>query len=186
LTVALLRYTAITSVDGYLEDRTGSFDWAEPDEEVHAFVNDRERDVGTYLYGRRMWETMRWWGTDEATTDQPQVVLDYAAVWRAADKIVVSSSLEAVDEPRARIERSFDPEAVRALKENADHDLSVGGAALGASAIAAGLVDEIGLFLVPVSVGGGKPALPDARLRLDLLEERRFTGGTVFLRYALR
>src|SRR3954468_4928817 len=113
--MALLRFSAIASVDGYIEDRSGAFDWAEPDEEVHAFVNDQERSVGTYLYGRRMWETMRWWGTDEATTDQPAVVEDYAAVWRAADKVVVSSTLEAVDQPRTRLERTLDANAVRGL-----------------------------------------------------------------------
>jgi dihydrofolate reductase len=184
--VALLRFTAIASVDGYIEDRTGAFDWAQPDEEVHAFVNDQERSVSTYLYGRRMWETMRWWGTDEATTDQPAVAQDYAAVWRAADKVVVSSTLTEVLEPRARLERTFDPDAVRALKDAAGADLSVGGPGLAAAALAAGLVDEIALLLVPVAVGGGKPALPDARLDLELREERRFRGGTVFLRYAVR
>jgi dihydrofolate reductase len=184
--VALLSYTAIASLDGYVEDRSGSFDWAEPDDEVHGFVNDQERSVGTYLYGRRLWETMLWWGTDEATTDQPPVILDYAAVWRAADKIVVSSSLESLDAPRTRLVRGLDPDAVRALKESSEQDISIGGAALAASAIAEGLVDEIGLYVVPVVVGGGKPALPDARLGLTLREERRFPGGTVFLRYGLR
>jgi len=184
--MALLRYTAIASLDGYVEDPSGSFDWAEPDEEVHGFVNDQERSVGSYLYGRRMWETMRWWASDAATTDQPAVITEYAGVWRAADKVVFSSGLESVDAPRTRLERRFDPDAVRGLKESADRDLSIGGSALAATAIAAGLVDEIGLFLVPVAVGGGKPALPDARLDLELLEERRFAGGTVHLRYAVR
>ena len=184
--MALLRYTVIASVDGYIEDRSGSFDWAEPDEELHAFVNEHERSVGTYLYGRRMWETMRWWGTDEATTDQPPVVLEYAAVWREAEKVVVSSTLQAVDAPRTRLERAFDPDAVRTLKEQAQRDLSIGGPALAATAIAAGLVDEIELYLVPVAVGGGKPALPDQRLQLELRDERRFAGGTVLLRYGVR
>ena len=184
--MGLLRYTVIASVDGYVEDRTGSFDWAEPDEEVHAFANEQERSIGTELYGRRMWETMRWWGTDEATTDQSPVVEEFAAAWRAVDKVVFSASLEPPDAPRTRLERTFEPAAVRALKESSDRDLSVGGAALAATALKAGLVDEIGLILVPVSVGGGKPALPDAMLRLDLLEERRFAGGTVYLRYAVR
>jgi dihydrofolate reductase len=184
--MARLRYTAIASLDGYIEDRSGSFDWAAPDPEVHAFVNDQERSIGTYFYGRRMWETMRWWGGDEASADPSDVVRDYAEVWRAADKVVVSSSLGSVDAPRTRLERTLDPEAVRRLKETAEHDLSIGGPALAATALAAGLVDELGLFLVPVAVGGGKPALPDTRLDLELLEERRFAGGTVHLRYAVR
>jgi dihydrofolate reductase len=184
--MARLRYTAIASLDGYIEDRSGSFDWAAPDPEVHAFVNDQERSIGTYFYGRRMWETMRWWGGDEASADPSDVVRDYAEVWRAADKVVVSSSLGSVDAPRTRLKRTLDPEAVRRLKETAEHDLSIGGPALAATALAAGLVDELGLFLVPVAVGGGKPALPDARLDLELLEERRFAGGTVHLRYAVR
>lgn len=181
-----LRFTTIASLDGYIEDRTGAFDWAQPDEEVHAFVNEQERDVGTYLYGRRMWETMRWWGTDAPAADRSPVVEDYAAVWRAADKVVFSSTLTSVEEPRTRVARSFDPETVSRIKAAAERDLSVGGPALAATAIAAGLVDEIGLFLVPVVVGGGKPALPDLRLSLELIEERRFSGGTVFLRYRLR
>jgi dihydrofolate reductase len=184
--MALLRYSAIASVDGYIEDRTGAFDWAEPDEEVHAFVNEQERSIGTYLYGRRMWETMRWWATDEATTDQPPVVEEYAAVWRAADKVVFSSTLTSVDEPRAQLALGFEAETVRRMKDAADRDLSIGGPALAGSALAAGLVDEIGLYLTPVAVGGGKPALPDLRLRLELLQERRFPGGTVYLRYAVR
>jgi dihydrofolate reductase len=184
--MGLLRFSAITSLDGYIEDRSGAFDWAEPDEEVHAFVNEQERPVGTYLYGRRMWETMRWWGTDEATTDQSPVVEEYAAVWRNADKVVFSSTLAAVDEPRTQLARAFEPETVRRMKSAADADLSIGGPALAGAALSAGLVDEISLFLVPVVVGGGKPALPDTRLRLELLDERRFPGGTVFLRYAVR
>jgi dihydrofolate reductase len=184
--VGRLRYTAIASLDGYIEDRTGAFDWAQPDEEVHAFVNEQERGVGTYLYGRRMWETMRWWATDEATTGQSPVVEEYAALWRAADKVIFSSTLAEVDEPRTQVARAFDPETVRRMKGASDRDLSIGGPALAGTAIAAGLVDEIGLLLVPVVIGGGKPALPDLRLHLELLEERRFPGGTVFLRYAVR
>jgi dihydrofolate reductase len=184
--VALLRFSAIASVDGYIEDRTGSFDWAAPDEEVHAFVNEQERAIGTYLYGRRMWETMRWWGSDEATTDQSPVVTEYAGVWQAADKVVFSSTLTGVEAPRTRLARAFDAETVRRMKAAADRDLSVGGPALARAALAAGLVDEVALFLVPVAVGGGKPALPDARLSLELLDERRFAGGTVHLRYAVR
>jgi dihydrofolate reductase len=184
--VARLVYTVIASLDGYIEDRDGGFVWAEPDEEVHAFVNEQERALGTHLYGRRMWETMRWWATDEPDQDDSPAVRSYAGIWRAADKVVFSSSLTAEDAPGARLEATFDPDAVRALKTSATHDLGIGGAALAASALAAGLVDEIALYLVPVAVGGGKPALPDMRLDLALLEERRFAGGTVFLRYAVR
>ncbi len=184
--MARLTYTVIASVDGYIEDRDGGFGWAEPDEEVHAFVNEQERSVGTALYGRRMWETMRWWATDEPDGDDSPAVRAYAALWRAADKVVFSSSLTAEDVPGARLEPAFDAEAVRALKAASTRDLSIGGAALAATALAAGLVDEIDLYLVPVAVGGGKPALPDTRLDLALLEERRFAGGTVLLRYAVR
>lgn len=184
--MALLRYTAIASADGYVEDREGGFGWAEPEEEVHAFVNEQERDVGTYLYGRRMWETMRWWDTDEPDADDSPAVRAFAAIWRTAEKVVFSSSLSADEAPGARLEPAFDADAVRALKASSTRDLGIGGAALAASALAAGLVDEIGLYLVPVAVGAGKPALPDRRLDLALLEERGFAGGTVLLRYAVR
>jgi dihydrofolate reductase len=184
--VSVLSYGVLCSLDGYVEDVDGGFGWAEPDEEVHAFVNEQERSVGTYLYGRRMWDTMRWWGTEDPVADPSPVVQEYAAIWRDADKVVVSSTLTDVDAPRTRLERPLAADAVRGLTEAADRDLSIGGPALAAGALAAGLVDEVGLFLVPVAVGSGKPALPDSRLRLDLLEERRFAGGTVFLRYAVR
>ena len=176
--------TAITSLDGYIEDESGRFDWAEPDEEAHTFVNDLERPVGTYLYGRRPYETMVYWETADTVADQPPYILDYAAIWQAADKVVYSRTLEAPAGARTRIERDFEPEAIRGLKEAADRDLSVGGAELAAQALQAGLVDEIRLFVAPVVVGGGKRALPDGvRAKLELLDERRFGSGMVFLRY---
>jgi dihydrofolate reductase len=179
--VAKLIYSAIMSLDGYVADEDGNFDWAEPDEEVHTFVNDLERPIGTYLYGRRMYEVMVAW---ETITDEQRFIKDYADIWRAADKIVYSRSLETVSSERTRIERSFDPDAVRQLKEAADRDISVGGPNLAAQAIRAGLVDEIRLFLAPVVVGGGTRALPnDVRLPLELLDERRSNNGTVHLHY---
>lgn len=179
-------YSAIASLDGYVEDEKGNFDWAAPDEEVHTFVNDLERPVGTYLYGRRMYDTMVYWETDEATTDQPACMRDFAAIWRAADKVVYSRSMAAVSTARTRIERDFNPDAIRTLKAANEPDISVGGAELAAQAFAAGLVDECQLFVNPVIVGGGKPSLPrDLRLDLELVEERRFTGGVVFLRYRI-
>jgi len=185
--LARLIYLAIASLDGYIEDETGSFDWAAPDDEVHAFVNDLEGHVGTYLYGRRMYETMRLWETASSGDDQPEAMRDFAEIWRAADKVVYSKTLESASTARTRIERDFDPEAVRQLKASAQGDLGVGGPELAAHAFRAGLVDECHLFLVPILVGGGKPALPDdVRLELDLLDERRFGNGTVFLRYGAR
>ena len=179
-----LLYTAIASLDGFIEDESGRFDWAEPDEEAHTFVNDLERPVGTYLYGRRLYETMVYWETADTVADQPPYILDYAAIWQAADKVVYSRTLEAPSGARTRIERDFEPEAIRGLKEAADRDLSVGGAELAAQALEAGLVDEIRLFVAPVVVGGGKRALPDGvRAKLELLDERRFGSGMVFLRY---
>lgn len=182
--MAKLIYSAIASLDGYVADQTGNFDWAAPDEEVHRFVNDRERPIGTYLYGRRMYDVMRFWETPKAVADQPPVMQDYAAIWRSADKIVYSRTLDAVSSARTRIERAFDPAAVRQIKAAAARDISVGGPDLAAQAIKAGLVDELQLFLVPTLVGGGKPALPSGvNLRLNLLDERRFGGGAVYLRY---
>jgi dihydrofolate reductase len=184
--VAKLIYSAIASLDGYVADEDGSFDWAEPDEEVHRFVNDLERPVGTYLYGRRMYEVMAFWET-AGGADQPPFVRDYAVIWRSADKIVYSKTLEAVSSARTRIERDFDPNAVRRLKATADRDLSVGGPDLAGQALAAGLVDECHFFLAPVAVGGGTRALPDdLRLDLELLDERRFQSGVVYLRYRTR
>jgi dihydrofolate reductase len=184
VTLAQLIYTVITSLDGYIEDETGSFDWAEPDEEVHTFINDLERPVGTYLLGRRMYETMVFWETAHTLVDEPPTIYDFAAVWQAADKIVYSQTLEAATSARTRIEHSFDPESVRQLKARAERDLSIGGPELAAQAFRAGLVDECQLFIVPIVVGGGKPALPDGiQLQLELLDERRFGNGTIYLRY---
>jgi dihydrofolate reductase len=182
--MAKLIYTAITSLDGYIADEDGKFDWAAPDDEVHTFVNDLERPVGTYLYGRRMYEAMVAWETMDAVPDQPPPMRDFTRIWQAADKIVYSATLESVSSARTRIERDFDPEAVRQMKASAARDLTVAGPDLAAHAIRAGLVDEFHLFLTPVVVGGGKRSLPDnVRVRLDLLDERRFGNGTVFLRY---
>ena len=185
--MAKLIYTTIMSLDGYTADEHGNFDWAAPDEEVHRFVNDLERPVGTYLYGRRMYEVMAPWETMDRVPDQPQLMLDFARIWQAADKVVYSRTLETVSTARTRIERQFDPEAVRRLKATTGPDLTVGGPHLAAQAIQAGLVDEYHLFVTPTVVGGGNQALPDhVRLDLDLLDERRFGNGVVFLRYQQR
>jgi dihydrofolate reductase len=179
--MARLIYSVLGSLDGYFEDADGRFDWAAPDEDVHAFVNDLERPIGTYLYGRRMYETMVFWET--APTDgEPTVFRDYAAIWRAAEKIVYSRTLEAVSSARTRIEREFDPDVIRALKRGAAADISVGGSELAGQALAAGLIDELHLLLCPIIVGGGKPALPDhVRADLELLGERRFQSGVVYV-----
>jgi dihydrofolate reductase len=185
--MARLIYSAIASLDGYIEDEQGKFGWAEPDPEVHAFLNERERPVGTYLYGRRMYETMVYWETVPAGPDQSAPGRDFAGIWRAADKIVYSRALQAPQSARTRIERDFEPAAIRALKESSARDITVGGAGLAATAMAAGLVDECHLYLAPVLVGGGKRALPDgARASLGLLDEHRFRSGFVYLRYQLR
>ena len=182
--MAKLIFSAITSLDGYMEDEDGKFDWGAPDEEVHAFVNDLERPVGTYLYGRRMYETMVYWETVQAVADEPPHVRDFAELWRAADKIVYSTSLETVSSARTRLERQFDPRVIQEMKSSEERDITVGGPNLAAQAFQAGLVDECQLFLTPIVVGGGKPALPDnVRLDLELLGERRFRSGVVFLRY---
>ena len=180
-----LIYAAIMSLDGYIEDAQGAFGWAAPDEEVHAFVNELERPVGTYLYGRRMYETMVFWESPPELAAEPPVMQDFAAIWQRADKIVYSRTLQNVTSARTVVEREFDPDAIRQLKANAGADLGVGGAALAAQAINAGLVDEYQLFLVPVVVGGGKRALPDngVRVNLELLDQRQFRDGTVYLRY---
>ena len=184
--MAKLIYSAITSLDGYVADKDGNFDWAAPDEEVHIFVNDLERPVGTYLYGRRMYEVMAYWET-ASLADQPQFVQDFAEIWRAADKVVYSKTLETVSSARTRIERDFDPEAVRQMKARAVRDISVGGPDLAAHAIRAGLVDEWHLFLTPIVVGGGKQSLPnDVRVTLQLVDERRFGIGVVHLHYCTR
>ena len=182
--MAKLIYAAIGSLDGYVEDEQGGFDWAAPDEEVHAFVNEIERPIGTYLYGRRMYETMVFWESVPTGDDQPAVAREYAEIWRAADKVVYSRTLQSVSSERTRLEPDFDLEAIRRLKENVGSDLSVGGAELAAQAFAAGLVDELRLFVGPVVIGGGTRALPDgARADLELLDERRFTNGVVYLTY---
>jgi dihydrofolate reductase len=182
--MAKLIYSAITSLDGYVADENGNFDWAAPDEEVHRFVNDLERPIGTYLYGRRIYETMVYWETAHTLPDQPPFIQDFAGIWRAADKIVYSKTLDTPSSARTRIERDFDPDAVRRMKASADRDISVGGADLAAQAIKAGLVDEYHLFLTPIIVGGGKQSLPDnVRLELELLDERRFGDGVVHLHY---
>jgi dihydrofolate reductase len=179
-----LIYMAIASLDGYIEDEKGNFDWARPDEEVHRFVNDLSRPIGTHLYGRRMYETLAPWETDPSLAAHSDYTADFAEIWQAADKIVYSGSLETAPTRRTRIERRFEPEAVRRMKEAAERDLTVGGPALAAEAFGAGLVDECHLFLNPVAVGGGKRALPrDLRLELELLDERRFGGGVVHLHY---
>lgn len=180
--MARLIYSTITSLDGYTADESGDFGWAAPDEEVHAFVNDLERPIGTYLYGRRLYETMAYW---ETSADPEPVMRDYAEIWRAADKVVYSTTLEAPSTPRTTIEREFDPGAVRALKESSARDITVGGPTLAAQAIAAGLVDEYQRFIAPVAVGGGTRFLPDGvRIDLELVDERRFEGGFVYLRYS--
>ncbi len=180
----MLIYSAIASLDGYVEDARGKFDWAAPDEEVHAFVNELERPVGTYLYGRRMYETMVAW---ETMDDEHPVMRDYAQLWRAAEKVVYSKSLESPSSATTRIEREFDPGSVRELKEAAQADIGIGGPELAGQAIEAGLVDEFHLILVPVLVGGGKRAFPDGvRVDLELLDEHRFAAGAVYLRYRPR
>lgn len=184
--MAKLIYVAIQSLDGYIEDAQGTFDWGEPDEEVHTFINDLERPVGTYLYGRRLYDVMTYWET-VALEGQPRYIQDFAALWRAADKVVYSRTLGTPSTAKTRLERDFDPEGVRRMKAEAARDLTVGGPALAAHAFQAGLVDELHLLVVPVVVGGGKPSLPDdVRLELELVGERCFGNGTVFLRYRVR
>jgi dihydrofolate reductase len=181
--MAKLIYGAITSLDGYVADESGRFDWAEPDEEVHAFVNELQRPVGTYLYGRRMYDVMRAWETMNLA-DEPFVMQDFAELWRAAEKIVYSKTLETVTTPRTRLERDFDPDAIRAMKAQAERDIAVGGPDLAAHAIKAGLVDDYDLIVTPIIVGGGNRWLPnDARIELELLDERRFSNGMVHLHY---
>jgi dihydrofolate reductase len=178
-----LIYSAIASLDGYIEDEQGGFDWAAPDAEVHGFVNDLERPVGTYLYGRRMYETMMFWET-ASSRDQSPVTRDFTQIWQAADKVVYSRTLQAVSTARTRLERELDPAMITQLKETSGADISIGGAELAGQALAAGLVDECRMLLGPVIVGGGKRALPvGVRARLELMAERRFESGVVYLRY---
>jgi len=182
--MAKLVYSAIASLDGYVADEDGNFDWAVPDEEVHAFINDLDRPLGIYLYGRRMYQTMVGWEIDPTLADRSPLMRDFAEIWQAADKIVYSGTLEAVSTAKTRIERDFDPEAVRNMKASAGRDMLVGGPHLAAQAFRAGLVDECHLFVAPIVVGGGKRSLPDdVRLKLELLDERRFGSGMVYLYY---
>jgi len=181
--MAKLIYSAIASLDGYVADRNGNFDWAEPDEEVHAFVNDLQRSVGTYLFGRRMYEVMVAWEGMQ-TSDQPDFVQDFAEIWRSADKIVYSSTLERVSSARTRLERHFDPEAVGQMKARLTQDMTVGGPGLAAHAFKAGLVDECQFLIAPIIVGDGTRSLPrDVLLKLKLQDQRRFKNGTVYLHY---
>jgi dihydrofolate reductase len=182
-----LVYSAIGSADGYVEDAAGGFDWAAPDEELLAFVNDLERPIGTYLYGRRMYETMLYWEAAQPVPGQSAADREFAGIWQGADKIVFSRTLDSVSSARTRLEPKFDPGMVRELKSAADRDLTVGGADLAGQALAAGLVDEVQLILVPVLVGGGKRALPDrVRLGLELADTRRFGSGAVYLGYRVK
>jgi dihydrofolate reductase len=184
--VSKLIYSAITSLDGYVSDESGDFDWAAPDADVHTFVNGLERPVGTYLYGRRMYETMVYWETADDSNQSP-VEQTFTELWRAADKIVYSRSLEAASSVRTRVERVFDPRAVRRMKAESASDITVGGPELAAHALRAGLVDECRVFVVPVVIGGGNSFLPGAlRLELELLDERPFRNGTVYLNYAIK
>jgi dihydrofolate reductase len=182
--LARLIYSAIASLDGYVADETGNFDWAAPDEEVHRFVNDLERPIGTQLYGRRMYEVLAAWESPDIGAGQPPYIQDFASIWRSADKIVFSRTLKTVATARTRMEREFDPQAIRQLKATAARDLSIGGPHLAAEAIKARLVDEIHLLFVPVIVGGGNAALPGGvKVKLELLAERRFASGVVYLGY---
>ncbi len=183
---ARLIYSAISSLDGFTADADGNFDWAAPDDEVHAFVNELERPIGTYLYGRGMYDVMRYWETAPDQPDQTPETLDYARIWQSADKVVFSTTLASAPTARTRIERDFDLNTVRQMKAAAARDISIGGPALADQALRAGVVDEIQLFLTPVVVGGGTPALPDGvRLTLELLGERRFANGVIYVRYAI-
>ncbi len=185
--MAKLIYSAICSLDGYVADEDGNFSWARPDDELHSFVNDLERPIGTYLYGRRMYETMVFWETAEVSPDQCDPVSDYADIWRAAEKIVFSRKLDQVSSAKTRIEREFDAEAIKRLKAEAESDISVGGPGLAGEAIRAGLVDEFHLLVNPIVVGGGTAALPnDAHVDLELVDQRRFGSGVVHLHYRTR
>ncbi len=182
--MAKLIYSAICSLDGYVSDEHGDFSWARPDDELHAFVNDIERSIGTYLYGRRMYETMVFWETAEVSPDQCDPASDYADIWRAAEKVVFSRTLDQVSSTKTRIEGEFDPEAIRRLMAQADRDISVGGPGLAGEAIRAGLVDQYHIFINPIVVGGGTPALPsDAHVELELVDQHRFGSGVIHLHY---
>ena len=178
-----LTYGASMSLDGYMEDRDGRFDWGEPDEEVHSFINDLYRPTGTFLFGRRMYETMAVWETDPELASGSEVMADFARIYEAADKIVYSTTLEGTWTERTRLERQFDANAVRELKSSSPRDIAIGGPDLASDVFRAGLVDELYFFVLPVSVGGGKPALPDFRVDFELIDEKRFSAGWAFLRY---
>ena len=185
--MANLIYVANTSLDGYTEDKDGKFDWTDPSEEVFRFITNLIRGDGTHLYGRRTYESMMVWETDPHLAAESPLMRDFAQVWQAADKIVYSRTLEAVSTRKTQIEQNFDPEAIRRLKESVEQDIHIGGAELAAQAFRAGLIDECHLFIKPIIVGGGKAALPDnGRLELELLDERRFGNGEVYLRYRTR
>ena len=180
-------YSAITSLDGFVADTSGKFDWAEPDDEVHAFVNDMERGAGTYLYGRRMYEVMVAWEDIYSQAGEPPVIRDYAEIWHRAEKIVYSKTLKTVSSARTRIEPEFDPEAIRAMKASAERDISIGGPHLAAVAFNAGLVDECHFYINPVAVGGGNRAVQEGiRLTLELLDEKRFHNGVVHVHYRVK
>jgi dihydrofolate reductase len=184
--MAKLIYVSNVSLDGYIEDEHGSFDWTAPDDEFFAFITDLVRPVGTFLYGRRLYDTMSPWESDPALAAQSELMADFADVWQAADKVVYSTTLDAVSTAKTRLERNFDPASVLEMKASATSDLTVGGAHLAAHALKAGLVDECHLFIHPVLVGGGKPALPsDTRAQLELLDDRRLSNGVVYLRYRI-
>src|SRR5512147_761415 len=182
--MANLIYVANTSLDGYTEDKDGRFDWTEPSEEYFRFITNLVRATRTHLYGRRMYEAMMVWETDPNLAAQSPLMRDFAETWQAADKIVYSRTLETISTRKTQLERSLDPEAIRQLKEAVEQDILIGGPELAAQAFRSGLIDECHLFLIPIIVGGGKPSLPDnVRLELELLDERRFGSGVVFLRY---
>ncbi len=185
--MAKLIYSAIASLDGYVADEEGNFDWAAPNEEAHTFINDLERPIGTYLYGRRMYEVMVAWETPHTFADQPPFIRDFAKIWQAADKVVYSRTLHTVSSTRTRLEADFDPQAVRQMKAQADRDMTVGGPDLAAQAINSQVVDELHLFIAPIVVGGGKRSFPSkVRLKLELVGERRFGDGMVHLHYRIR
>jgi dihydrofolate reductase len=184
--MAKLIYVSNVSLDGFIEDEDGAFDWTEPDDEQFAFITDLVRPIGTWLYGRRLYETMAVWETDPTLATQSDLRADFAQVWQAGDKVVYSTTLDAVSTARTRLERRFDPDSIRTMKAAADRDMTVGGANLAAHAFRAGLVDECHLFVDPVVIGRGKPSLPDdLRVALELLDERRFDNGVVYLRYGV-
>lgn len=182
--MADLVFMAMMSIDGFMADAEGNFDWAHPDEDVHRFINDRERATGTHLVGRKMYEIMSYWDTDEATTSQIDFEREYAEIWQGAHKIVYSRTLPSVSSANTTLERSFDVASLRALKESAAQRVSISGPTLAHQAMKAGLIDVIELYVFPVNVGGGLAVFPaDHRLSLELVDEHRFEGGVVFLSY---